>query len=167
MKRNGFTLVELIAVVAIIATILAISTLQFSQMTRKANIEAQTKMLYADLMGVRAQALLQKRDRLVTFGSTLFTIYSSGSGLGTPVLQRTLKYPIVPAGTSVTFDTAGMVSWTPSTDQSIAVCVDPVEDAAGVDTVVFDQTRLQIGKRTKGKDCAINYDSTNPNIVRK
>jgi prepilin-type N-terminal cleavage/methylation domain-containing protein len=167
MKRNGFSLVEMLAVLAIISIILAISTLQFNQMTRKANIEAQTRMLYADLMTVRTQALLQKRDRLTTFSSTLFTAYSSGSGLGTPVLRRSLKYPVIPAGTAVTFSTSGMISWTPSTDPSIAVCVDPVDDAAALDTVVFDQTRLEIGKRTKGKDCVVNYDSTNPNIVTK
>ena len=167
MERNGFTLIELVVVIGIIGVILAIATLQFNKLTRKANIEAQAKTLYADLMTVRTQALLQKTDRAVTFTATQFAVYPSVSTSGPPVLQRTLKYPVTPAGaTTVLSDTAGMASSIPS-GETVAICVEPAEEGPAVDSVIFSQTRITLGKRIPGKDCVINNDPANPNIVTK
>ncbi|MFA6823109.1 MAG: prepilin-type N-terminal cleavage/methylation domain-containing protein [Geobacter sp.] len=74
MKSNkGFSLTELIVIVAIIATLGTIATLNFSQWQRKYAIEAQTKEMLADLSNVRMQAIQTKREHRVFLNPQAYT----------------------------------------------------------------------------------------------
>ena len=77
MKRNGFSLIELVVVIAIMGTLIAIGALGYSSMTRKAGVEGQVKTMYADLMNARSQALYRKTCRYVTVTGTQFSVYTS------------------------------------------------------------------------------------------
>lgn len=74
MRSNkGFSLTELIVIIAIIATLGAIATLNFSQWQRKYAIEAQVKEMLADLSNVRMQAIQTKREHRVFLNPQAYT----------------------------------------------------------------------------------------------
>lgn len=147
-EQKGFSLVELIIVIGIISILLTMATLQFNEYTKKANIEAQTKMIYADLMNLRAQALFQKRGRSATITATVFSIYSSTETTSAaPISSRTLTYPVVYSGTStIMFNTQGLLDGV--TNKTI--CTEPYDNPAGYDSLVLFTTRIQLGKRDPG-----------------
>lgn len=88
MRKNGFTLVELMVVVAIMGTLLTIGTLAFNSMTRKSAIEAQTKEIYGDLMKARSEAIYQKSNRSAVVNGVQFSIFPTSDGSGTPMLLK-------------------------------------------------------------------------------
>jgi type IV fimbrial biogenesis protein FimT len=65
IKNKGFTLIELVVVIALISILLTIATLAFNQMQRKYAIEAQVKEMLADLTNVRMQAIETKREHRI------------------------------------------------------------------------------------------------------
>lgn len=67
MKRNGFTLVELLLVIAIIGILVALSTAGFTGMVRKNRIENQTRRLYADILNARVMAMNRNVTHFVVF----------------------------------------------------------------------------------------------------
>ncbi len=157
MSEKGFSLVEMIVVMAIIATILAIATLNFNQMTRKSNIEAQTRMMYADIMKARAESLLIKKGRSVVVTASTFSVYSSTAVTVGPLLQRTLKYPVTlnPTSFQIDFDTMGIASL-----DGAALCASTNNNPAGVDSIVVEKTRILMGKWKQGVSCsAANIDA--------
>jgi len=146
MREEGFSLIEVIVVIGIAGILMAIATLQFNEWTRKSNIEAQTKMMYADLMTVRGEALFRKKERIVRLTGNQFSVYSSNMAAGTPVLRKTLNYPIVGTG-DITFDTQGL------TNDLMSICVEPAGNPGAIDSIVVLRSRIQMGKRSAG-DCS-------------
>lgn len=157
MGQKGFSLVEMLVVVAITGILLAIATLQFNQHSKKAGIEAQVKTMFTDIMNARAEALLQKSDRSIKVDSStsLFSIYPNGDGSGTPLLQKTLSYPVVYNDSAViSFDTRGVAS------TSKTVCVEPSGNPAYVDSIIITAMSIQLGKRRTGEACnSVNIDA--------
>ena len=157
MNSRGFTLVELLVVIALIVTLTTFATLSWNTMSMKTAIEGEVKTIHADMMATRLEALYQKRSRSVVVSGTNFSIYSSSDTTGTPISSRTLKYSFVPAGANtVTFDTSGMTNGT-----QITLCVDAFHDLlknsdASVDSLVISQARLNLGKRDEGGNCNAN-----------
>jgi prepilin-type N-terminal cleavage/methylation domain-containing protein len=152
MRKNGFTLLELMAVIAITSALFAIATLSFTSMSRKGNVEGQMKAMFADLMSVRSQALYQKRGRSVVVTASQFSVYSSNV-IVTPVSTKALKMPVTPSNLRVDFDHWGGI--TLNSDDSVpdaSVCVQQSSDAA-VDSIVISRTRIQVGKLT-GTGCS-------------
>lgn len=152
MRHKGFTLVELVVVMAIIGILLSMATLQFDRMTRKARIEGQVKTLVADLMTVRSEALLRKRARAVSISPSSFAVYSSAVAEGSAVSLKKLVDPMVSAPTTILFDTRGMAISVEGGAQ--ALCVEPADNPGSVDSVVVSLTRIQIGKRAAGGACS-------------
>ncbi len=149
MKRHGFSLVELLVVIAIIGILLAIATLMFSQYTLKANIESQTRKIYADLMNARSEAIMQKVDRSFTINGAQFMIYPTPDGSGAAIYQQTLKYPVIvnnPA--AISFDTRGVADVDPV--NPLAICVNQPGNPAAFDSVVITKTLIQMGKWNGG-----------------
>ncbi len=151
MKENGFSLIEMVVVLAIIGILTAIVSLQFNEYMQKAHIEAQVKAMYADLMGIRGRALFQKKGASVTLATNQFLVYSSntvGSSVA-PVQQKSLSYPITWNGSAqIDFNERGLV--TVPADGSI--CVDMEGNKAAYDSIVISMTRIQMGKKT-GAEC--------------
>lgn len=59
-KIKGFTLLELLIVIAMMAVLLAIAIPAFSKWIKKYNIESDTKKIYALLQEARAKAFAEK-----------------------------------------------------------------------------------------------------------
>ncbi len=76
LKNNkGFTLVELLIVIAIIIALLSLAALAYNSYMVRYNIEKEIKDLYADLMTARIRALQQNQQYLIQLADTAYTTY--------------------------------------------------------------------------------------------
>lgn len=160
MKRNGFSLVELMVVIAIIGTLIAIGGLTYSSLTRKTMIENQVKTMYSDLMAARSEALYRKTYRYVTVTAGQFSVYTSSVLRATPpssgpIVQKTLKQPIASNNTdSIYFEPRGTANTTSAdiTATQKAICVAP-NDPSRLTSIVISATSIQMGKINAGGEC--------------
>jgi len=155
MGQRGFTLVELVLVVAIIGTLLSIGTMQFNAMQKKSAIEQQVRKIYSKLMEARVDALYTKTPRTAVFSGSKLSIYPTGDGSGSPVSELPLSYPTVMGGgfDRVTFNAGGMML---TSDGDRAICVEPGGVAANngnSDSVVVSAVKIYMGKRQSGGAC--------------
>ena len=60
-NRRGFTLVEILIVIAILGILAAIAVGNFGGLTEKYKVEAETKQFYADIMYARGRAMQRNR----------------------------------------------------------------------------------------------------------
>ena len=156
MNNRAFTLIEVMVVIALIGILSAIGTYSFSQYSRKAQMQNQTRILYGDLMEYRAKALYQKKNWAFKISATGYGIYSSYNTAVAPVTTTVLKHAVESDNAyKIYFNSMGVANI--STDPSIftefdkSVCIFAANDAV-VDSVVISPTRVQIGK--KGASCA-------------
>jgi len=155
MNSRGFTLVEMIVVMAIIAVLASIATLNWNRMTVKTTVEGQIRAVHAEMMRLRLEALYGKRERMVEFVGKTFNIYSSEVKTSSPLEVKTFKYPF-DKDIDFTFNTSGMASGSKG-----SVCVNPygslsVDNDASVDSLVISAGRISLGKRTTGGACVSN-----------
>jgi prepilin-type N-terminal cleavage/methylation domain-containing protein len=71
---GGFTLVEILIVIAILGLLAVIAVGRFAGLNEKYKVEAETKQLYADLMDARGRAMQRSR---------IFFVRLSGAGYAT------------------------------------------------------------------------------------
>jgi len=127
--EHGFTLIELVVVVALIGTMLAIATLNFSQLNEKYRVESSIKEIYSFLLRARNDATTTNIQRVVTFGASQ-----------------------VQAGVDTNLD--GVIDGTPTTinfQRFVLSCgtgVSPPSCVAGTDKVVFDRRGLTTNNQT-------------------
>jgi prepilin-type N-terminal cleavage/methylation domain-containing protein len=151
MKQDGFTLVELILVMAIIGILLAVGTLDFSRMTSQYTIDNQTRALYTDLMDTRLKSMYKKKSHYVKLAASTFSVYSSIDSGGNPMglaLTKVLKQPIT-WGTpnTIEFNSQGL-----TTDIG-SVCVADGGNPGANDSIVVSMARINMGKRKSGGVC--------------
>lgn len=152
--NKGFSLIELLVVIAIVGTLATIAAMQFGRSSRKSAVENQTRLLYADLMTVRSQAMYARQPRSIILTSSAYAVYSSSEVSVTPVFTKALKQPISWNGADgqIDFDASGLLSNPGAGGRSICITDDTNE--ASVDSIVLSMTRTQIGKRVEGGSCA-------------
>jgi len=155
----GFTLVEIIIVVALFSVLLAIATLQTGGSLEKRAVESQTMFIYGELMAVRQSAMNYKRPRAIVIKRDSFQIYSTSESTVGPVANHKLKYPllkgsalVVAAGVKIQFDERGF------TNDANSFCVEPAGSTLTLnggtyDTVIISGLRLRVGKRSAAGDC--------------
>ena len=153
MNRDGFTTVELIAVIAICVTLIAVATLSFKGSSDKSTIESQFRTMYADLTGVRSQALYRKKPRSVTFTTTGYSVYSSNNVSVTPLKRTTLKVAVttVPSNLRIDFDQMGFATFS-NTSSTAYVCAQTMAAKAVYNSIILAQTRIQMGSLS-GSGC--------------
>lgn len=93
---SGFSLVELVVVLSIFATLLTIATLNFSTWQVKHNIEAQVKKMATDINEVRVRAMTRKQKHSVTIDSSSY-VFKSYSSDDEPAASGT----VIPGGNHV------------------------------------------------------------------
>lgn len=150
MNCRGFSMIELLVVLAIVAILGTLATMNWNRMSIKTTVEGQVRTVHADLMRIRLEALYGKRERRVEFSGTAFKVYSTNVATTAPVEGRTFKYPFTATRSDFTFNTSGMASGSEG-----SVCVDPFgtltqKSDAAVDSLVISEGRITLGKRTGG-----------------
>lgn len=161
MRQSGFTLVELLTVIAIMGILLAVGTLAFGTMQKNAGMEAQVRMLQADLLELRQQALYRKRPRSVVISGQSFNIYSSATVTASPQRSKTLNYPMLwSSGGTLTFDSQGLTG-VGGTERFL--CIAPNGSlsqltSAAVDSLVISDAQINVGIRTGGTCNSDNID---------
>jgi prepilin-type N-terminal cleavage/methylation domain-containing protein len=171
MKNSkGFTLIELLIVLMIFGILLAIATVSGSAWMNRYNVESQTKVMYANLLSARANAMKRNRTYFAVFTATRYSIYEdsnpapdgngtleTGAGGDTQVLQTNLnaKYAVTmtPAAAvvdTINFGSKGLVSWSlgvisvPTVTQQTMYVTSRTYGAA-YDCIVIELTRLTMG----------------------
>lgn len=154
MRRAGFTLVEILVVVAIIGTLLTIGTLQFNSYFAKNAIERQTRELYSDFMNARSAAVTQHASKTVIITPTKVTFNATGPGGST--VTKTMSKPITWTGRgidtekTITFDERGIFF---VNNGNTTICVEPSVENAQVDSIVLFTTRIHLGKLDFESEC--------------
>lgn len=79
-NEKGFSLAELILVIAIMAILMTMSMLSYQTLQTRYNVEQKVKKMYTDLMNARVRAMQRGRDHFVsmTAGATVYSIYEDG-----------------------------------------------------------------------------------------
>jgi prepilin-type N-terminal cleavage/methylation domain-containing protein len=167
MKNNGYSLTELVTVIAILGTLLATAGISGKTWLSRYRVEAQTKELFTDLMNARVSALQRNRMHFVNFAGAQYTIYEDtdprpdGDGALRPnddtlVLQKSTQFPIIsvlggsPPAAGFSFDKNGLVSL--ATPTTVGTLHFDVETGTEYDCITLCATRILMGK-WNGGDC--------------
>lgn len=151
MNNEGFSLIELIVTILIMGTLMAIATHDYNSMQKKAQIDRQTRELFADLNQARIDSVHRKRRHSIVMQPYSYTFkrYSSENenrSAGTIVGARNVSYQITTGtGSAITnevteFDIRGF-----SNDFG-TFRINPVGTAAQVDCIVISTARTNLGK---------------------
>ncbi len=167
LNKNGFSLTELIVVVAIIVIMGGIVGLNMKTWLGKARVEEQVKRMYADLVSARTQATTVNRDHFLrlNLGLNQYQVWDDtnpgpdGNGqlettapADTRILQVTCSDPIwTDIGVTppqITFDTRGLIS--PGGSIRITSTFEPA-----IDCVVLSSTRIRMGRWNNASSACI------------
>lgn len=156
MNRSGFTLTELIIILALIGILTSIGFMDFSGWQKRSNVDKQIKELYTDIMSIRQMAVTTKMNHRIVLGTATtenpvlrYTLnrYSSVGDPGRQLLVKNVSYPITktgwasPAANEIEFDERGIM-------------IDPIEKRLCIfstfvpplDALVITQTKVGLGK---------------------
>jgi len=155
MNQKGFSLVELVATIAIISILLTIATLNYNSWQVKYNVENQTKQMLADINSLRLRAIHTKATYRVELQSDGYVFKRSSSDddtyvTGAIVESKVCKYHLMKAdGTSINgkyidFDSRGFTS------NNLTIRVNSPKNNAAVDCLIVSVGRTNMGKMENG-----------------
>ncbi|QWV92029.1 prepilin-type N-terminal cleavage/methylation domain-containing protein [Geomonas oryzisoli] len=155
MWSRGLSLVEMVVVIAIVTILATVGTYFFNKQQKGFPMEAQTRLIFSELLEARARAIYQRRGTRVKLYADRFEVYSSQQDGGRVAPVRTLlfTYPVTSSvdladGSDIDFEETGISFVGLST-----ICLESVSGYGGVDSVIVATTRVSIGKKDKGDDC--------------
>lgn len=84
MKRNGFSLIELLVVIVILGIVASLGTVSFRGWVRKNEIESQVKEMYTDIMNARLTAMHRNTTHLISLSANQISgsVDTNGDGAG-------------------------------------------------------------------------------------
>jgi len=160
LGNRGFSLIELIIVIAVIAIGSSIATMNFNQWMKKSNIEQETRELYSDLNEARLQSIYTKRRHSIVLKTTNNYVLKQYSSLneattaGTELQSKTTKNQMTKengdafdADTLVLFNTRGFTS------NVNTIRINPMNVAA-FDCVIISEARTNLGKMGTSNVCS-------------
>lgn len=155
MGRGGFSLIEMMIVVALMGTLLAMATLSFNDYTRKSRIESQVKTLYSDIANVRSEAMFRRTGRITKITPNLFSVFPSNLPLGLPVKTTVLRNSVFHNVSSIRFNERGLLAGADGVllNDPVYICISAANNA-GVDSIIIGMINIQMGKRNGACDQA-------------
>lgn len=150
--QSGFTLVEIMIVVAIIGIVLAMVTLNFTQLNEKYTVESNTKEIYSILMRARNNASTTNTPRVVLLAANQVQTGPDTDGdnniNGTAVTTNYPRFTINfdAARNPVVFDRRGLAN----NSQTISIEGFSGGTTPAMDCIEVAFTRITIGKLTGG-----------------
>lgn len=143
MKNGGgFTLVELIVVIAIFATLAAVATLSFNQWQKKYSIESEVNELLSDFSQVRMLAIETKREHRIFLNTNSYTIVRYDD-----TEDDAVKIPPTEAGSGgQVVNLKGQVLANRQYNKSLKYAIEQYTQDTGLRTA-FDNTPIVINNR--------------------
>ncbi|HBE44069.1 MAG TPA: hypothetical protein DDW17_01115 [Deltaproteobacteria bacterium] len=170
MKRDGFTLVEILTVIAIIGIVAGMAVISFSGMVRRYNVESQIKELYSDLVNTRVMAMSTKKTHFVDIKSGQYSAYvdtntTNPNQDGDGILQdatdvrlagypKTFKFPLSWGGGSTTIEFSAKGLANTSNTFCVFSNINPAYDC-----IVVSWTRIILGKLKSQGSCSGNCET--------
>jgi|MudIll2142460700_1097286.scaffolds.fasta_scaffold37873_2 type IV fimbrial biogenesis protein FimT len=163
MGKKGFTIVELLIVIAILAALLGMASLSYNSMMDRLNVEKQMQEMSADLMSARMRAMQRNRTHFVVFTASQYTIYEDTDpapdgdgtltiGADTMFQQKNLipKFPVVwPAAwtpvSPLQFNGKGIVPTDDVIDIPGIVRISTAT-SGGTDCLIISEIKITLGK---------------------
>jgi prepilin-type N-terminal cleavage/methylation domain-containing protein len=93
-NERGFTLTEILVVVAIVGVLLSIATFGFHQWMVKSNVEAEVRQMLADFSQLRFRAVTTKQNHSITINPNGY-VFKSYTSVDEPAAAGT----VIPGGT--------------------------------------------------------------------
>lgn len=145
-SQSGFTLVELMIVVVLIGIILAMVTLNFTQLNEKYTVESNIKELYSLLMRARNEAATTNIPRFVVIGANQVQI--GRDTVGDNVMDTVDDTKRIPRftlnGNTFVFDRRGL----PNNLQTLSITGFGGGSTPALDCIVIAATRINMGLMT-------------------
>ncbi|MBT0652823.1 pilus assembly FimT family protein [Geomobilimonas luticola] len=148
MDERGFTLTEMLIVIAVIGILTSIAVYGFGKERLKSSIEAQVRDMYTEIVNARLQSFYTKQPRSVIVNGTLFKVIDTASSA--TLVEKTLAHPVVLNTTNnqLDFDRSGLTFGAFS-----SACIEPAGNPGAIDSIVISAAKINMGKRSSGGSC--------------
>lgn len=154
MKKNGFSIIELLVVIVIMGILMGIAGIAYSTWMNKYRLETQTREMYVDLMNARVQAMQKNMAYLVVVAANGYSyrVVEDTDEDGAPDPDpgdttrstKQLRYPLDGGAITVTMNTRGLVASNPTLNATLRFTAIGVD--AAFDCITLFTTRIRMGK---------------------